>query len=151
MNSISIWNPFRDIDAMQDRILRAMNLNASRRGEDGRQSLTTAEWAPTVDITEDGNEYLIKAELPEVNKEDVKLTVENGVLTLKGERRFEREEKDKKYHRIERSYGSFMRSFSMPDDADPDKVAAEFKDGILQVRLPKSEAKKPKQIEVAVN
>lgn len=151
MNSINIWNPIREMEVMKDSVLRAMNLGASRRGEDGRQSLTTAEWAPSVDITEDGNEYLIKAELPEVAKEDVKVTVENGVLSLKGERRFEREENDKKYHRIERSYGSFMRSFSMPDDADPDKVAAEFKDGILQVRLPKSEAKKPKQIEVAVN
>jgi HSP20 family protein len=151
MNSINIWNPVREMEAMKHNILRAMNLSALRRGEDGRQSLTTAEWAPCVDITEDGNEYLIKAELPEVGKQDVKVTVENGVLSLKGERRFEREEKDKKYHRIERSYGSFVRSFSIPDDADPDKVAAEFKDGILQVRLPKNDARKPKQIEVTVN
>jgi HSP20 family protein len=122
MNSINIWNPVREMEIMKDSVLRAMNLSTSLRGEDGRQSLTSAEWAPTVDIIEDGNEYLIKAELPEVAKEDVKVTVENGVLSLKGERRFEREEKDKKYHRIERSYGSFMRSFSMPDDADPNKA-----------------------------
>ncbi len=151
MNTITTWNPFREMEAMQDRILRAMNLNSSRRGDDARQSLTVAEWAPSVDISEDANEYLIKAELPEVNKEHVKVTVENGVLAIKGERRFESEQKDKKFHRIERSYGSFMRSFSMPDDADPDKVSAEFKDGVLQVRLPKCEAKKPKQIEVSVN
>jgi HSP20 family protein len=151
MNSITTWNPFREMEAMQDRILRAMNLNSQRNGGENRQSLTTTEWAPSVDISEDANQYLIKAELPEVRKEDVKVTVENGVLTLKGERRFEKEEKDTKYHRIERSYGSFQRSFSMPDDADPAKVAAEFKDGVLHVRLPKCESKKPRQIEVLVN
>jgi HSP20 family protein len=151
MNTPTIWNPLRDIESMHDRLMRALNLPTSRVGGDGQQSLTTAEWAPSVDITEDDNEYVIKAELPEVNKEDVKITVENGVLTLKGERRFEKEEKNKKYHRIERGYGSFMRTFSMPDDADPDKVAADFKDGVLRVTLGKSEAKKPKQIEVSVN
>lgn len=151
MNTITTWNPFRDMEAMQDRILRAMNLSTSRRGEDARQSLTTSDWAPTVDISEDANEYLIKAELPEVGKDDVKVTVENGVLTLCGERRLEKEENNRKFHRIERSYGSFMRSFSMPEDADPEKVAAEFKDGLLMVRLPKCEAKKPRQIEVQVS
>ncbi len=104
-----------------------------------------------MDITEDDDEYVIKAELPEVNKEDVRVTLENGMLTLSGERRFEKEEKNKKYHRIERSYGSFTRRIGLPDDADAAKVGAEFKDGLLRIRLPKSEAKKPKQIEVAVN
>lgn len=137
---------------MHDRLLRALNGGISRSGGgDGQQSLTTAEWAPSVDISEDENEYLIKAELPEVSKDDVHITVENGILTIKGERRFEKEEKGRKYHRIERGYGSFMRTFSMPEDADPDKVSAEFKDGVLKVRLAKSEAKKPKQIEVSVN
>ena len=144
------WNPFREMEAMQDRILRAMNRGNARRSDDDRQSLTTSDWAPIVDISEDANEYLIKAELPEVNKDDVKVTVENGVLTLRGERRFEHEESDKKYHRVERSYGSFLRSFSMPEDADADKVAAEFKDGLLLVRLPKCEATKPKSIEIQV-
>jgi HSP20 family protein len=151
MNTPTIWNPLRDIESMHDRLMRALSLPTSRAGGDGQQSLTTAEWAPSVDITEDDNEYVIKAELPEVTKEDVKITVENGVLTLKGERRFEKEEKNKKYHRIERGYGSFMRTFSMPDDADPEKVAADFKDGVLRVTLGKSEAKKPRQIEVSVN
>nr|MCU0781913.1 Hsp20/alpha crystallin family protein [Akkermansiaceae bacterium] len=91
MNSIIAWNPFREMEAMQDRVLRAMNLGATRRPDDDRQSLTTSDWAPVVDISEDADEYLIKAELPEVNKEDVKVTVENGMLTVKGERRFERE------------------------------------------------------------
>lgn len=151
MNTPTLWNPLREFETMQERVLRALNLGSSRASGDGQQSLTTAEWAPVVDISEDENEYLIKAELPEVAKEDVKITVENGVLTLKGERHFEAEKKDKKYHRVERGYGSFMRTFSMPDDADPDKITAEFKDGLLRVTLAKSEAKKPKQIEVLVN
>mgnify|MGYP000976100743 CR=1 FL=1 len=121
MNSLTNWNPFREMETMQDRILRAMNLSASRNGEG---SGTVTEWSPSVDISEDDKEYVIKAELPEVDKENVKVVVENGVLYLKGERKFEKEEKNKKYHRIERSYGSFMRSFTLPDDADPAKVAA---------------------------
>ncbi len=151
MNTQTLWNPLREFENMQDRILRALSLGSNRASGDGQQSLTTAEWAPVVDISEDENEYLIKAELPEVAKEDVKVTVENGILTLKGERHFEAEKKDKKYHRIERGYGSFMRTFSIPDDADPEKVTAEFKDGMLRVTLAKSEAKKPRQIDVLVN
>ena len=102
------------------------------------------------DITEDDKEYLIKAELPEMRKEDVKVTVENGVLTISGERKFEKEEKKKKYHRVERGYGTFMRSFALPDDADFNKVNAEFKDGVLTVHVPKTEHAQPKQIEVKV-
>ena len=109
-----------------------------------------AQWAPLVDISEDDKEYLIKAELPEVKKEDVKVTAEEGTLTIMGERKFEKEEKGKKYHRVERSYGSFGRSFTFPDDASPDKVSAEFKDGMLTVHLAKTEKAKPQQIEVKV-
>src|SRR5438445_7792369 len=105
---------------------------------------------PVADVTKDEKEYLIKAELPELKKEDVKVTVENGVLTISGERKFEKEEKKKKYHRVERGYGSFVRSFSLPDDADANKVKAEFKNGMLTIHLPKNEKAKPKQIEVNV-
>ena len=108
------------------------------------------EWLPSTDISETDKEYLIKAELPEVKKEDVKVNVEDGVLTISGERKFEKEEKDKKYHRIERSYGSFMRSFSLPDGADSTRINAEFKDGVLRVHLPKNEKAKTKSIEVKV-
>ncbi len=104
-----------------------------------------------VDITEDDKEYLIKAELPEIKKEDVKITVQNNVLAISGERKYEKEEKDKKYHRVERAYGSFLRSFTLPEDADGSKVAAEYKDGILTVHLPKSEKAKPKSIDVKVS
>jgi len=103
-----------------------------------------------VDIVEDENEYLIKAELPEVKKDDVKVTVQDDVLTISGERMFEKEEKGRKYHRMERAYGSFARSFTLPEDADGVKVAAEFKDGVLKVHLPKSEQAKPKSIEVKI-
>jgi len=112
--------------------------------------LQVAEWAPLVDISEDDKEYLIKAELPEVNKEDVKVTAEQGTLTIMGERKFQKDEKGKKYHRVERPYGSFVRNFSLPDNASPAKVSAEFKGGLLTVHLPKTEKAKPQQIEIKV-
>ena len=112
--------------------------------------MTVAEWSPLVDISENDQEYLIKAELPEVRKEDVKITAEKGTLTIMGERKFEKEETGRKYHRVERAYGSFGRSFSLPEDASPAKVSAEFKDGVLVVHLVKDEKAKPQQIEVKV-
>ena len=114
------------------------------------EAMTVAEWAPLVDISEDDKEYLIKAELPEVKKEDMKVTVQNEVLTITGERKFEKEEKDKKYHRVERAYGSFTRSFTLPAEVDPAKVEAEVKDGLLTVHLVKSEKATPKSIEVKI-
>ena len=113
--------------------------------------MTVAEWAPLVDISEDDKEYVIKADLPEVNKDDVKVRVENGVLVISGERKFEKEEKGRRYHRVERAYGSFARSFSIPEDADPTKVGAEFKNGTLRVHLAKAENAQPKTIDVKVS
>jgi HSP20 family protein len=121
------------------------------RRTNGREDITIADWEPLADITEDDKEYIIKAELPDVKKEDVKVTVENGVLTIAGERRFEKEEKKKKYHRVERAYGTFVRSFALPDLAHADRVKAEFKDGMLTVHVPKSERAKAKQVEVKVS
>jgi HSP20 family protein len=142
----------RELEDFQSRILSAFNPDWSRRSGDGNGSRpSSSSWMPLVDIAEDGSEYLITSELPEVKKEDVKVTVENGVLTITGERKFENEEKGKKYHRVERSYGSFARSFVLPDDGDPAQIAAEFKDGLLKVRLAKSEKANPKQIEVQVS
>jgi HSP20 family protein len=114
------------------------------------QNKTLAEWAPAVDVIEDDKEYLIKVELPEVHKDDVNVTVENGTLTITGERKAEKEEKNRKFHQVERFYGRFERSFSVPTDADETKVNAEFKDGVLRVHLAKSEKALPKQIEVKV-
>jgi HSP20 family protein len=103
-----------------------------------------------VDISEDEQEYRIKAELPEVKKEDVKVTAEEGTLTIMGERKFEKEEQGRRHHRVERAYGSFGRSFSLPDDASPAKVSAEFKDGVLTVHLVKDEKAKLQHVEVKV-
>jgi len=118
--------------------------------EGQEEPLAVAEWAPLVDISEDDKEYAIRAELPEVKKGDVKVRVEDGVLYLSGERHFEKEDKGKRYHRVERAYGSFMRSFTLPDDADPKQVHAEFKDGVLNVRVSKDPNARPKSIEVKV-
>jgi HSP20 family protein len=143
------WNPFKDRDEMENR-LATMFAARESTGNGGKEALTVAQWSPLVDITEDEKEYLIKAELPDMKKEDVRLTVENDVLAISGERKFEKEEKGKKYHRVERAYGSFVRSFSLPEDADGSKVTADFKEGMLQVHLPKSEKAKPKAIEIKV-
>ena len=143
------WNPLKERDELETR-LAAMFAAREATGNGGKEALTVAQWSPLVDITEDEQEYLIKAELPDMKKEDVRLTVENEVLTISGERKFEKEEKGKKYHRIERAYGSFVRSFSLPEDADESKVSADFKDGMLQIHLPKSQKAKPKAIEIKV-
>ena len=142
------WDPFRELESMSDRLNRVFS--RPTLSTSGREALTVADWMPTVDISESENEYLIKAELPEVKKEDVKVTVENGVLTLQGERRQEKEEKGKKYHRVERSYGSFVRSFTLPESVDEGAVKAEYKDGMLNLHLPKTEKVKPKSIDVKV-
>jgi len=149
MNALTKWNPFRELEEIQNR-LSSLFGRTPLRGGPGEEAITVSEWTPLVDITEDDKEYLIKAELPEVKKEDVKVTVENGTLTITGERKFEKEEKGKKYHRIERAYGSFMRSFTLPEGAAGDKVSADFKDGVLKVHLPKSAEAKPKSIDVKV-
>jgi HSP20 family protein len=116
-----------------------------------KEAMAVAEWSPLVDISEDDKEYVVKAELPEMKKEEIKINVLDDVLSISGERKYEKEEKGKKYHRVERAYGSFMRSFTLPEDADGSKVSAEYKDGVLNVRLPKSEKARPKSIEVKVS
>jgi HSP20 family protein len=123
---------------------------ARSTGPSSKDALTVFDWAPTVDIVETPEEFQIKAELPEVKKEDVKVSVDNGVIRIEGERKQDKEEKGKKYHRIERSYGSFLRTFTLPDNVDESKVQAEFKDGVLNVRLRKADKAKPKSIEVKV-
>ncbi len=144
------WNPWKELEDVEKR-LSALWGRPQGKVEGQKEAISTAEWAPLVDIKEDEKEYLIKAELPEIKKEDVKLTVQDNVLAISGERKYEKEEKDKKYHRVERAYGSFLRSFTLPEDADGSRVAAEYKDGVLKVHLPKSEKVKPKSIEVKVS
>ncbi|HEY7411448.1 MAG TPA: Hsp20/alpha crystallin family protein [Vicinamibacteria bacterium] len=148
------FDPFRELEEMATSLNRFVQrpsfLNKPLfRGETG-ESLVGVDWAPLVDIAETDKEYLIKTELPEVKKEEVKVAIEDGVLTIQGERKLEKEEKDKKVHRIERAYGKFLRSFTVPPDVDEKKVYAEFKDGVLYVRIPKAEIAKPRLIEVKV-
>jgi len=138
------WNPFREMDDLFSQFGRGFGRMAwpSEKSE--------VVWSPAVDITENAKEYRVKAELPGVKKEDVKVNADNGVLTLTGERKYEKEDKDEKSHRIERFYGTFTRSFSVPDDVLADKIAAEFKDGILTVRLPKTDIRKAKVTAIKV-
>src|SRR5437588_11216029 len=150
MQTLTRWDPFREMEDFQNRLSTLFGHPLRRTNGHGREKITLADWTPLADITEDEKEYLVKAELPEMKREDVKVTVENGVLTITGERKFEKEEKKRKYHRVERGYGTFMRSFTLPDDAGFNKVNAEFKSGVLKVHVPKSEQAKPKQIEVKV-
>jgi HSP20 family protein len=147
----SSWDPFREMEEMQNRLLTLFGRRWPALRVQPDEEFALMEWLPPVDIEEDNREYIVKAELPGMKKEEVKLKVEGGTLTISGERKAEKEEKDKKYHRLERSYGTFQRSFTLPEGTQPEKISAEFKDGVLLVHLPKDEKAKPKAIEVTVN
>lgn len=149
MRILTHWNPLRDVQEFQNRVLHA--LNTAPQAENGECKTAVADWVPVVDVVEDEKEFLIKAELPEVTKENVRVTVEKGKLTLSGERKFEKEESGKKYHRVERSYGSFARTFNLPENVDAEKVEADFKDGVLRIHLAKVEKPGPREIEVKVD
>ncbi|MDL1893980.1 Hsp20/alpha crystallin family protein [Sphingobacteriales bacterium CHB3] len=154
--SLVRWNPVRDlatfpsdivsmqkeINHMFDRFFRGGTL------EEGDIMPTT--WLPAVDLVEKDNEFVAKVELPGVNKDDVKITLQENILTIRGEKKEEKETKESSYHRLERSYGSFQRSFTLPTTVKADKVEAQYKDGILTINLPKAEEAKRKQIEVKV-
>lgn len=154
MKSLEIWNPFRELDEVQNRLSTFFGgfpeFGRFPKSLFGNGDIALPEWSPQVDISEDDKEYLVKADLPEMKKEDAKVTVENGVLSISGERKSEKEEKKKKFHRVERCYGTFLRTFTLPDNADATKIAAEFKEGVLKVHLPKTPAAKPKPVEVKV-
>jgi HSP20 family protein len=151
--SLVRWDPFHELEEVSDRLNRIFGRTGLARSGTGtaKDALTVFDWAPTVDIVETNEDFQIKAELPEVKKEDVKVSVDNGVLRIEGERTQEKEVKGKKFHRVERSYGSFLRRFTLPENVDESQVRADFKDGILSVRLQKTEKAKPKSIEVKVS
>ncbi|MEX5282340.1 Hsp20/alpha crystallin family protein [Nitrospira tepida] len=149
MMNLVRWDPFRELEEMSDRLNRVFGRPSTAKS-DGKETMTVADWTPSVDISETDGEYLIKAELPEVKKDDVKITLEEGVLSIQGERKHEKEEKNKKFHRIERAYGRFVRSFVVPDYVDESKIKAEYQDGVLHLHLPKSDKAKPRAIEVKV-
>jgi HSP20 family protein len=143
------WNPFRELEDMQGRLNRLFGEPSfARTGENG---MSFSGWSPAVDVQETDQEYLIKADLPDVKKEDVKVELLDGTLTIEGERQQEKEEKGKTFHKIEREYGKFLRRFAMPSEVDASKVQADFKNGVLNVHLPKSATAKPKAIDVKVS
>lgn len=145
--NLTRWEPFKDADDFFRNFAQGFGrwqLPAEVRSKE-------MQWSPAADISETASEYLVKAELPGVKREDVKVTLENGVITIEGERKLEKEDKSEKTHRIERFYGSFSRSFSLPDDADAAAVRADSKDGVLSVHIPKTKGDgKPRAVEIKV-
>ena len=141
------WDPFRDLNLLQDRMNRLFE-DASRNWKSDEPASTTT-WSPAVDIFETESEIVVKAEVPGMERKDITLNLENNVLTLRGERRFLKEAKEENYHRIERSYGGFSRAFSIPATVDEEKIRADYQDGVLKIVLPKKEQLRPKQIKIA--
>ncbi|MBN2569965.1 MAG: Hsp20/alpha crystallin family protein [Deltaproteobacteria bacterium] len=141
------WDPWREIEDMFDRYTRAVG----KPGVDQKQIGTEADWAPRVDIHESEKDFVISAEIPGIGKDDIKVDIADGVLSIRGERKQEKEEKGKKFHRIERVYGSFRRSFSLPDNVDESKIKASFKDGVLSLSIPKTPEKEPKAIDIKID
>jgi len=141
------WEPFRDIDDMFDRVFSDAMRRWPRVSSDERR---VYDWAPAADVSETDDEYLIKAELPEVTKDDLNITVQEGVLTLAGERKEEKREDNEKLHRVERFHGTFARRFTLPDDADEQGIKAESKDGVVVIHIPKHKVvhAQPRQIQV---
>jgi HSP20 family protein len=140
------WDPFRELGTLQDRMNRLFE-DANGGSRSGEPPVTTA-WSPAVDIHETEHHIVVKAEVPGMERDDIELGLENNVLTLKGNRRFEKDTKEENYHRIERAYGSFSRSFSIPSVVDEDKISADYKEGVLTITLPKTEKAKAKQIAI---
>ncbi|WP_396622241.1 Hsp20/alpha crystallin family protein [Marinobacter sp. W-8] len=150
MSNITRWNPISEFEDMMNRYNRMFGLARTNGEREGKDLFSRSDWAPAVDIKETPEAFMVEAELPGMSKDDVKVTVQDGVLTIQGERKSEEETKDKKLHRIERFYGSFMRRFTLPDNVDENSVKANFKDGLLTLSIQKAEPKEPKAIEVEV-
>jgi HSP20 family protein len=141
------WDPFKDLQVLQDRMNRLFNESVGRMT--GRnEEVFGGHWIPAVDIFEEDSEFVVKAELPGMEIKDIDLQIQENILTLRGEKRLEKEVEKEQYHRIERAYGTFQRSFTLPNIVDREKVKARFKEGVLEIRLPKQEQAKPKQIPV---
>lgn len=142
--------PFKELSAIHERMNQLFDETfLPARGSEAAPA--AAMWSPAVDIYESGDDIVVKAEVPGMDREDVAVEVKDGILTLRGERKFEKEAKEENYHRIERSYGTFVRSFALPSSVDPERVRAGLKDGVLEVRLSKKEQAKPRKVQVTVN
>ena len=146
MRTIARWEPFRGVTTLQDQINRLFNDNFERVGE---ESNLTA-WAPSVDIYETEQELVVKADLPDVDPKDLDIRVENNILTIRGERKFEKKVNEENYLRVERSYGAFARSFTLANTINSEAIKADYHNGVLTLSIPKREEAKPKQIKVNV-
>jgi HSP20 family protein len=144
------WGPFRDLMTLQERMNRLFD-DSLRGARSADEAMSTTSWSPAVDIYETEDAIVLKAELPEVDQKDIDIQIENNTLTIRGERKFDNSTKKESYHRIERAYGMFNRTFSLPNLIDQEKIKAEYKEGVLKVELPKRAETKPKQIKVAVS
>jgi len=145
MTVLSRWEPFREFATLQDRMNRLF-----RDNDNQDESLTTSSFAPAVDVYEDEHQVTLKIEVPGIDEKDIDVRVENNTLTVHGERKIEKEEKEENYRRVERQYGSFIRTFTLPTTVDSEKVAADYDKGVLKISLPKKAEAKPKQIKVNV-
>lgn len=145
--SIVRYDPFRDLRSLQDEVNRLFSTNLNRVF--GDEGIARGAWNPNVDIYENKDQIVIEAELPGMSREDFDLSFENNVITLRGERRFEKKDESDNYHRVERSYGSFTRSFTLPPTVSGDGISAEYRNGVLRVTLPKREEVKARRIEIA--
>jgi len=142
------WDPFRDLISIQDRMNRLFEQTLARTREE--EGIAASTWMPAVDIYETPDQVVMKAELPGLTREDIEINVRDNTLSLRGQRKFEKDVKEENYLRIERAYGSFQRSFTLPATIQQDKIKAVFKDGVLEVSLPKAEEARPKQIKIDV-
>ena len=148
MTVITRWDPFREFSTLQDRMNSLFRQNYGTEGRE--ESLTTSSFAPAVDVYEDEHQVTLKIEVPGVDEKDIDVRIENNVLTVHGERKFEKEEKEENFRRVERQYGSFTRTFTLPNTVDSENVRASYDKGILKIALPKKSEAKPKQIKVNV-
>jgi len=146
MSAITRWDPFQNLSTLQEQVNRLFEGSLPRRSD---QSALTP-WAPTVDIYETENELVLKADLPDVNEKDLDIRIESNTLTIKGERKLEEKVKEDNYLRVERTYGSFSRSFSLPSTVDSGSIKADYKNGVLTVELPKRAESKPRQVKINV-
>ena len=149
--AIMRWvDPFKVLSAIHERMNQLFD-ETFLPAQGSEAAPAAAMWSPAVDIYESGDDIVVRAEIPGIDRDDVAVEVKDGILTLRGERKFEKEEKEENYHRIERSYGTFVRSFALPSSADPEKVQAALKEGVLEVRIGKKEQAKPRKVKVTVN
>jgi HSP20 family protein len=149
--AITRWDPFREFATLQNQMNRLFqDYQPTRTGQSGEEFMTTGTFVPPVDIFEDEHNITLKLEVPGIDQNDIDVRVENSTLTVRGERKFEKDVKEENFHRIERSYGSFSRSFTLPNSVNPEQVNAEYTNGVLTITLAKRAEAKPKQIKVNI-